>query len=64
MAESRAPDPRVGLCSRCLHSSRIVSARGSVFWLCQLASRDPAFAKYPRLPVLRCHGYHPGDGDA
>jgi len=38
---------------------RVVSGRGSVFWLCALASRDPAFTKYPRLPVLRCAGHQP-----
>ncbi|HEX9747146.1 MAG TPA: CoA pyrophosphatase [Methylomirabilota bacterium] len=49
-----------GLCAACALARRVVSARGSEFWLCALAARDPAFAKYPRLPVLRCPGYHPG----
>jgi hypothetical protein len=25
--------------------------------MCQLAETDPRFAKYPRLPVIRCAGY-------
>ena len=54
--ESRDP----GLCAACANARRVVSARGSEFWLCALSARDPAFAKYPRLPVLRCPGYHPG----
>jgi len=33
------------------------SDRGSTFYMCQLSVTDPAFPKYPRLPVLRCVGY-------
>jgi len=33
------------------------SDRGSTFYMCQLSLTDPAFPKYPRLPVLRCAGY-------
>ena len=51
------PGPAVGLCGGCLHASEVASARGSVFRLCRLSAVDPAFAKYPRLPVLRCLGY-------
>lgn len=36
---------------------KIVSDRGSVFFLCQLSKADPSFPKYPRLPVLQCRGY-------
>jgi hypothetical protein len=46
-----------GLCDRCLYSKRVESARGSVFRLCLLHDRDERFAKYPRLPVVRCAGY-------
>ena len=46
-----------GLCEDCCHSRRIESDRGSVFFLCQLASTDSRFKKYPRLPVLSCVGY-------
>jgi hypothetical protein len=35
----------------------IESERGSVFYLCQRSRTDPAYPKYPRLPVLRCAGY-------
>jgi hypothetical protein len=52
-------DPVVGLCAECRHASRVTSARGSIFWLCKLAARDPSFARYPRLPVLRCPGHEP-----
>lgn len=33
------------------------SDRGSTFYMCQRSVTDPAFSKYPRLPVLRCVGY-------
>lgn len=50
-----AIDP--GLCEACRHSRRIVSDRGSAFYLCQLSFSDPRFPKYPPLPVLECPGY-------
>lgn len=49
----------LGLCANCLHARLIASAKGSQFLLCQLAQSDPAFPKYPRLPVLRCSGHTP-----
>ncbi len=53
-------DPqRVGLCTQCVHAKRVVSDRGSVFILCQLALTDQQFDKYPRLPVRSCLGYQP-----
>jgi hypothetical protein len=50
---------RVGLCATCRHARRIVSAKGSEFWLCQRATSDPRFRKYPPIPVLRCSGHEP-----
>jgi len=48
---------RVGVCTDCRHARRIVSAKGSSFWLCERAATEPSrFAKYPRLPVLVCTG--------
>jgi hypothetical protein len=48
---------RVGLCARCIHAREIESSRGSVFYLCGLSDVDPAFPKYPRLPVIQCSGF-------
>lgn len=48
---------RVGLCASCKHAHRTVSDRGSVFFRCGLAKTNPAFAKYPRLPVIVCSGW-------
>jgi hypothetical protein len=46
-----------GLCLTCRHARRIVSDRGSAFYRCELARSNPAFPKYPALPVLSCSGW-------
>jgi hypothetical protein len=57
----REPEQSVepGLCGTCRNASIVRSDRGSVFHRCLLAHKDGAFAKYPRLPVLRCVGWEP-----
>jgi hypothetical protein len=57
--EAQQERARAGLCADCTHARRIESDRGAVFYLCELAAADPAYRKYPALPVLRCAGYHP-----
>jgi hypothetical protein len=60
--ESELPLPvNPGLCGHCVHARRLASGRGPVYLLCQLGLTDPAFPKYPRLPVLQCAGYEAGD---
>ena len=56
--------PRVGLCVRCAWRRDVVTAT-SRFVLCTRAFDDPAYPKYPRLPVLQCAGYVevPPDGE-
>ena len=56
---AHAERSRAGLCADCRFARRIESARGSVFYLCERSASDPAFAKYPRLPVRRCSGHEP-----
>ena len=51
----REPDP--GLCGECRHARIVISARGSRFVLCERSRTDPAFPRYPRLPVLSCAGF-------
>lgn len=46
-----------GLCGSCRHGRRMVSDRGSVFLRCERARKDPAYPKYPPLPVWNCVGY-------
>ena len=58
---TREPGARdgVGLCLRCAWMRRIVSRRGSHFYLCGRHRHDPTFRKYPPLPVLQCRGFDP-----
>ena len=46
-----------GLCATCLHQKVVRTGRGGEFSLCRRSKSDPAYPKYPRLPVLRCRGY-------
>jgi len=46
-----------GLCATCANMRRIISDRGSVFYLCELSKTDSRFVKYPGLPVMECEGY-------
>ncbi len=55
--------PALNLCDSCQNAKRIVSDRGSVFLMCRKHFDDPAFPKYPRLPVVECRGYEPTRAD-
>jgi hypothetical protein len=48
-----------GLCDSCAHQQLVPNTRGSVFSLCRRSREDPAYPRYPRVPVLRCAGYEP-----
>ena len=50
---------RIGLCVSCVHARRVVSGRGSLFWLCRRSETDPTYPRYPALPVRSCPGYEP-----
>lgn len=47
-----------GLCATCAHL-RLLASKRSVFVRCGLAEADPAFVRYPPLPVRACPGYAP-----
>jgi len=51
------PSAEPGLCGHCRNARVMKSDRASVFYRCMLADTDGRFAKYPRLPVLRCAGW-------
>jgi hypothetical protein len=53
---------RAGLCDSCVHQQLVRNTRGSEFSLCRRSRADPAYPKYPRLPVLACPGYEPRAG--
>ena len=40
-----------GLCDTLRHQQLVRNTRGSVFSLCLQSREDPAFPKYPRVPV-------------
>jgi len=46
-----ASPPSAGLCDRCRHQRLVPNTRGSVFSLCERSREDPAYPRYPRLPV-------------
>lgn len=48
---------RVGLCFDCRWSRTVANRRGSVFYRCLRSDTDPAYPRYPPLPVLACAGY-------
>jgi hypothetical protein len=58
------PPPPVGLCGLCRHQQEVRTGRGSVFSLCRRSKTDPAFPKYPQVPVLRCHGFEPRESSS
>jgi hypothetical protein len=58
-AAVRTPPDHPGLCATCQHAHRITTARGSIFWRCRRSETDPAYARYPHLPVLECAGHEP-----
>jgi hypothetical protein len=57
-----APASANGICDSCTHQQLVPNSRGSVFSLCKLSRDDPAYPRYPRVPVLSCPGHQPRPG--
>jgi hypothetical protein len=57
----RMREGSIGLCATCLHRREVRNTRGSVFHLCERSREDPAYPRYPPLPVLSCPGYERED---
>lgn len=56
------PGDRIaGLCAACRHLRVIVSSKGSRFYMCARAAHDPAYRRYPPIPVRQCPGFDPSD---
>jgi len=53
------PRPAAGLCDSCRHQQIVRNTRGSSFSLCRRSRTDPAYPRYPRLPVRECAGHEP-----
>lgn len=49
--------PHAGLCETCFFQRVVTNTRGSRFSLCNRSREDPAYPRYPRVPVLECGGY-------
>jgi hypothetical protein len=43
-----------------MHQQLVRNTRGSTFSLCRRSREDPAYPRYPRVPVLSCPGYQEG----
>ena len=54
--------PPAGLCDTCRHQRVVRNTRGSEFSLCERSRTDPAYPRYPRVPVMRCAGHEPDEG--
>jgi hypothetical protein len=48
-----------GLCDRCIHQQLVRNTRGSAFSLCLRSRTEPAYPRYPRVPVAACPGFAP-----
>ena len=49
--------PPAGLCDSCRHQRVVGNTRGSSFSMCERSKQEPAYPKYPRLPVRECDGF-------
>jgi hypothetical protein len=58
--DPQVPTLTVGLCERCRCGRTVPGAR-SVFWRCERADTDPAYPRYPTLPVRTCPGFVPAE---
>ena len=48
---------QAGLCADCEWMRRVRTSRASQFYRCGRSDTDPAYPRYPALPVLTCRGY-------
>jgi hypothetical protein len=51
---------RAGLCGSCRQLLRRRNDRGSIFYYCRRSETDPAYPRYPVLPVTACAGFEAG----
>jgi len=58
------PASTAGLCDTCRHQRIVRTTRETSYSLCERSREDERYPRYPRLPVTRCSGYEPREGDA
>ena len=51
------PPPAAGLCPRCEHVRKVVSAKGAVFWMCEKSRSDARLPRYPAQPRMVCTSF-------
>lgn len=54
-SQPRAEEP----CTNACRHARVIEGETSRFYLCEVSVINPAYPKYPVLPVLRSVGYKP-----
>lgn len=47
---------RIGDCFGCAYTKTLKTKSGSAIFQCGHAEKEPAYAKYPRLPMRGCPG--------
>jgi len=55
-ASDRAAAATSGLCAECAYL-QVLRSRRSTFIRCARHDNDSSWPRYPRLPVLHCHGF-------
>ena len=50
-----------GLCLTCRHARLNQTRRGTAYLRCGRSAWDERLVRYPRLPVLDCPGFEPGN---
>ena len=58
LPQSARSGPDAGLCATCVHQ-QLVHTTGLDVLAVPRSREDPAYPRYPRLPVLACRGYEP-----
>jgi hypothetical protein len=53
----------IGLCATCSFGRLFRSGRGITYVSCERSRTDPAYPRFPSIPMLRCKGFEPRDED-
>jgi hypothetical protein len=56
--------PHGGLCTTCRFVRLVPSLRNAIYYRCGRSDEDPAYPRFPRLPVVSCAGYQQRPTDA
>ena len=48
---------RFGLCATCAFGRLFRSGKDATYVTCDLSRTDPAYPRFPSIPVIRCRGF-------